>query len=359
MFPSDRLLIQVVPRLKPARCGVSDQAIMLAQELKAAFGIDTAFVVLNSNEACSLPYSIIYRPPAQLLETCLSLVEGRPGAILVHLSGYGYSADGAPTLLADALANVRTDGRFRIAVYFHELFATGMPWRSAFWHSRRQRNAVRRIAEGCDLLVTSSRYHADWLEREPMRQSAAPIQLLPVFSAVGETAAPTPVPQREPAIAVFGLAGTRRNAYKKMASQAGMLHDLGIKEILDIGPEFDAPRELNGIPVRRAGTLAAPELADLLSHSIFGFAPHDPPSLAKSSVSAAYCAHGTIPVLASTFPGEIDGLADGVNILSPRTAKAARESGLERCSGAAWRWYSEHNVRTHASRYAAWLMRAE
>ena len=31
-----------------------------------------------------------------------------------------------------------------------------------------------RIAEGCDLLVTNSRYHADWLEREPVRQSAAP-----------------------------------------------------------------------------------------------------------------------------------------------------------------------------------------
>ena len=69
-------------------------------------------------------------------------------------------------------------------------------------------------------------------------------------------------------MAVFGLVGTRQNAYKKMTSQAGMLHDLGIKEILDIGPEFDAPRELNGIPVRRAGALAAPDLADLLSHSI-------------------------------------------------------------------------------------------
>ena len=183
--------------------------------VKAAFGIDIAFVVLNSNEACSLPYPMIHCPPAQLLETCLSMTEGRPGALLVHLSGYGYSADGAPTLLADALASVRADCRFRIAVYFHELFATGMPWSSAFWHSRRQRNAVRRIAEECDLLVTNSRYHADWLEREPMRQSAAPIQLLPVFSAVGETPAPTPVPRRKPQITVFGLAGTSKTPIRR------------------------------------------------------------------------------------------------------------------------------------------------
>ena len=221
--------------------------------------------------------------------------------------------------------------------------------------SRRQRNAVRGIAEGCDLLVTSSRYHADWLEREPVKGNGCPYpasaRLLGCrrnSGAHSRTAEGTGNSGLRPS-------GTRQNAYKKMASQAGMLHDLGIKEILDIGPEFDAPRELNGIPVRRAGALAAPDLADLLSHSIFGFAPHDPPSLAKSSICAAYCAHGTIPVLASTFPGEIDGLADGMNILSPRTAKAAREAGLERCSNAAWRWYSEHNLRTHASRYAAWL----
>ena len=355
MVVANRLLIQIVPRITPARCGVSDQAIMLAQELKAAFGIDTAFVVLNSNEACDLPYPVIYSAPAQLLEVCLSLSGGQPGAMLVHLSGYGYSADGAPTLVAEALADVRADRRFRIAVYFHELFATGMPWRSAFWYSRRQKRAVRGIAEECDLLVTNSRYHADWLEREPVRQSAAPIQLLPVFSAVGEAPAPAPLAQREPAMAVFGLAATRQNAYKKLASLAGMLHDLGIEKILDIGPESAAPAELNGIPVRRAGALDAPDLADLLSHSIFGFVPHDPPSLAKSSICAGYCAHGTIPVLASTFPGEMDGLKDGVHMISPQTVKAAVTLGLEECSNAAWRWYQGHRLHDHAAIYARWL----
>ncbi len=359
MLLTNRLLIQVVPRLRPARCGVSDYAISLAQELKTAFAIDSAFVVLNSDEVCDLPYPVIYCAPARLLEACVSLNGGGPGSILVHLSGYGYSADGAPTLVAEALADVRADRRFRISVYFHELFATGMPWRSAFWHSRQQRNAVRRIAGECDLLVTSSRYHADWLEREPVRRSTMPIQLLPVFSNVGEARDLTPVAQRKPAMAVFGLAATRQNAYKKLASLAGMLHDLGIEKILDIGPESAAPAELNGIPVGHAGVLAAKDLACQLSQTMLGFLPHDPLSLAKSGILAGYCAQGTIPVLASAFPGEIDGLEDGVNILSPRTAKTARESGLERCSSAAWRWYSEHNLRTHASRYAVWLMRAE
>jgi hypothetical protein len=358
MLPTDRLLIQIVPRLTPVRCGVSDGALLLAHEFEAAFGIKTAFVVLNSNERCDLPYPVIHCAPSRLLEACLSLSEGRPGSLLVHLSGYGYSADGAPKLLADALADVRANGHFRIAVIFHELFATGMPWRSAFWHSRRQRAAVRRIAEECDLLVTNTRFHADWLEREPVKRSAIPVQLLPAFSQVGEAQQLTPIALRNRAMVVFGLPGTRQRSYKELAPRADMLKVLGIKEILDIGPEAGVPSELNGVPVRQIGALAPTDIDSRLSQTMFGFLSYHPLHLAKSGVFASYCAHGTIPVVASTFPGEIDGLEDGVNVLSPRTAKAARESGLERCSNAAWRWYSQHNLRTHASRYAAWLENA-
>ena len=216
-----------------------------------------------------------------------------------------------------------------MAVYFHEpVCRRGSTWSSAFWHSRRQKSAVRRIAGGCDLLVTSTRYHANWLERQIARHSASPLQLLPVFSAVGESSAPTPIELRERAMAVFGLVGTRQTAYKKMASLGGMLNDLGFEEIWDIGPEFAAPRELNGIPVRRMGALAAPELADLLSHSRFGFAPHDPPSLAKSSILAGYCAHGTIPVLASTFPGEVDRTRGRSQHPEPEDRECRREIGI-------------------------------
>jgi hypothetical protein len=356
MLPIDRLLIQVVPRLKPARCGVSDQAIMLAQELKAAFGIDTVFVVLNSNEACRLPYRIIYCPPAQLLETCLSITEGRLGAILVHLSGYGYSADGAPTLLADALANVRAEGRFRVAVYFHELFAIAMPWRSAFWLSRRQKNAVGRIAAACDLPLTSTRYYANWLERQGVEYSRGPVQLLPVFSAVGEAQAPTPIAHRERAVAVFGLAANRRRAYQDPPSLRSLLKGLGIREIFDVGSESVAPSELDGVPVRAMGALKSGEAAALFSRVMFGFVPHGPSGLAKSSILASFTAQGTIPILPEPFPGETDGLRDGDQVVSPRTVESAQARGLQHCSQAAWAWYSQHNIRTHAAKYRDLLL---
>lgn len=351
----NRRLIQIVPRLLPTRCGVSDHAIALASELNASYGIDSAFLVLNSNERRDVPYSVTHCSPDQLLKACISFSKNQTSAILVHLSGYGYSADGAPTLLAQALESIRADGRFRVAVFFHELFATGMPWKSAFWYSGRQKKAVRRIAEACDLLVTSTRNYVDWLDQETQPRTASPIQCMPVFSQVGEAEHRIPVTGRDPVMAVFGLGGTRQNAYRELSVLGTILQQLGIQEIRDIGPEFEPPSELHGIPVRREGILTATEIATQFSRSTFGFLSYPHMPLAKSGVFAGYCAHGVIPVIARHFPGQVDGLEDGVHMLSPRTAATAQASALESCSIAAWRWYSGHRLHDHAALYARWM----
>jgi len=349
------LLIQVVPRLKPGRCGLSDHAIALAQELDSAFAVRTAFVVLNSPAPFDLPFPVTCCTDAELLDACASLHQGRPGAILVHLSGYGYSPDGAPARLAAALAQVKADRRFRIAVYFHELFATGAPWKSAFWHSRRQKNAVRSIAELSDLVATNTHYHAAWLQQRSALPGATSVQLLPVFSTVGEALQNPAMESRTPAIAVFGLASSRLRSYKQLSSLGKMLHSLGIERIWDIGLDCGSPGDVCGIPVQQWGELPAAQIAGLLSKSVFGFTPHPDFCMAKSSIFAAYCAYGAIPVLAQSFSEEMDGIRDGVHVASPNTAEGIRASGLDLCSNAAWNWYSNHRLHVHAQTYWQWL----
>ena len=349
------LLIQVVPRLIPGRCGVSDQAIFLARELKEAFAIDSAFVVLNSNQRSDLPYPIVHCLPSQLIETCLKLTEGRPGAMLIHMSGYGYSADGAPTLLAESLETVRGSGQFRIAVFFHELFANGPPWKSAFWYSHRQQKALRRIVAQSGLNAASIGRNVEWLEGESRKKGGSPIHLMPVFSAAGETDAPLSFEERKPVMVVFGLAGTRRTAYQMLGAAGNLVRTLGIQEILDVGPECDCPSEINGIRVNRMGLVPAGQLPGIFSQAQFGFVTHEWFCLGKSSVFAGYCAHGTIPVLTGPFPEEADGLREGVLVVTPRTAETARRSGWETCSRAAWSWYNGHRLHAHAELYANWM----
>ena len=349
------ILIQVLPRLTPGRCGVSDQAVLLARALKEEFAIDSAFVTLNSREPNALHYPTIHCLPSQLLENCVELAEGRDAALFVHVSGYGYSADGAPALLADALETVRANGRVRIATYFHEISASGPPWTSAFWHAHRQKKAARRIIAQCSLIVTSIDRQAAWLRRESRRLGGARVEQMPVFSPADETDEPVPFNQRNPIMVMFGLAATRTWAYKKLSAAENLVSTLGIQEILDVGPECDNPSEVNGVRVKRVGSLPAEDLPAVFSQSQFGFVPHPWFCLGKSSVFAAYCAQGMIPVVAGNFPKEVDGLREGIHVVTPQTAEAVRRSEWEACSRAAWTWYMGHRLHVHAERYAKWM----
>lgn len=346
------LLIQVVPRLTPARCGISDHVLTLAGELKAAYGIGSAFAVLNSRERFEVAYPCVYPQVEQLPNAFESLAKGRPAAMLVHVSGYGYSADGVPARLAGVLARLKVEGRIALGAYFHELYATGAPWRSAFWHSRRQKNAVRQIAAACDLLVTNTQPHADWLEDRAVGRR---VRVLSVFSQAGESQWPLSARPRQQVMAIFGLGSTRQRAYRQLAGLGAMLRDLGVEELWDIGPEIDLCPEVDGVPVKRLGLLEPAEISARLSGAQFGYIWYPPFCLGKSGVFAAYCANGVIPVIGKPFRAELDGLKDGVNVFSPNTARRARGSELDQCSRAAWQWYSGHRLRVHAETYRQWL----
>jgi hypothetical protein len=201
--------------------------------------------------------------------------------------------------------------------------------------------------------------HARWLESETQRKPGMTVQLLPVFSTIGEAHQRIPVTQRKPHMVVFGLPATRRKAYRELNDLVQLLSTLGVRQIVDIGAECGVGAEVSGIPIERRGELASTDVAAALSLARYGFLSYPPLYIAKSSIFAAYCAQGAVPVIATPFEGDIDGLTDGVEVLTPKTANGALASGppsgLDRYSIAARAWYEKHRVHTHAETYARWL----
>ena len=351
------LLIQIVPQLKPGRCGVSDHALPLAAELKASFAMDSAFAVLNSDERNPVPHRVLFGSQQNLSAICNELAGDSPAAVLVHLSGYGYAPNGAPVQLAQSLSQLAGEGKFPIAVYFHELFTQTWPWRSSFWARRKQIQVVRSMAENASLLLTSISRYTHWLNTVPRRKPGATVLAMPLFSTCGESIDPLPATRREPSMAIFGLEPTRRRAYKELRVRKHLLRDLQVDCILDIGPGKISPDSLAGVPVKRLGPLSVPDLAHQLDSIRFGYLSYTAPFIGKSSVFAGYCAHAVIPIIPTPFSGEVDGLKDGAHLLTEKSAPNTGPAQWDRCALTAWRWYAVHNLHTYAAALAGWVNR--
>src|SRR6202008_598407 len=87
-----------------------------------------------------------------------ALAGARPCVVVLQFSGYGFGRRGLCGWLLDELDQARTAfrGTLRLVTVFHELFAVGPPWRSAFWLAGLQARIAARLARSSDALWTNS-----------------------------------------------------------------------------------------------------------------------------------------------------------------------------------------------------------
>jgi hypothetical protein len=265
---------QITPHLPPPFEGVGTYAAALAGAL-AGHGIETRFVVPDRTVAG-------LRREIEDAET-----------VLLHYAGYGYHRRGCPAWLAEGLA----DWRGRLVTVFHEVWASGPPWRSSFWLLPEQRRIAAALARRSAALVTTLEIYGDMLRS--LTADAADISVMPVFSTVGEPAAVPGFEERERRIVVFGGAGVRRRTWERfLPDLTRTVRELGVREVVDVGPPIALPGSVEEIPVRVLGVLPPDEVSDLLLRSAAGFLAYPPDFLPKSTIFAAYCAHGMLPVCA-------------------------------------------------------------
>ncbi|MBI5430570.1 MAG: hypothetical protein HY938_08955 [Nitrosomonadales bacterium] len=265
--------------------------------------------------------------------------------VVLQMSGYGYARRGAPLWLLRELEARRNDIK-TLGIYFHELYAFGPPWSSSFWLSPVQRHIASRLAELSDFWMTNREGSAQWLRRYA---GDKPHAVLPVFSNVGESIKLPAIGL--PRIVVFGSAGLRQASYQAAGDELFSWAKSASLEIHDIGPPI-ADTQLDEIlcanGVIQHGRLDEREVGSLMEGAQFGLLAYPAEYVAKSSVFAAYCAHGICPVVISKNYVQADGLvADNHYLTEVPDAKAmlsAPNIGL-----AAREWYRPHNLESHAT----------
>jgi hypothetical protein len=284
---------------------------------------------------------LLVAEPGELARTLRSLGEA---AILLHYANYGYQPRGCPGWLVDALE--RAPGR--LVTLFHEVYATGPPWRSSFWLSSLQRRLAARLVRRSAAVVTSLTLYRDLIHRlAPGRD----VLVLPVASTVGEPAVPPPTRERPARLVVFGGSGGRERVYRQAAALSALCERLSIEEVLDIGPSLSrVPARLGRATVQARGTLDGGAVSRELLTARAGIALHTPAFLAKSTVHAAYCAHAVAPIVLAPGP-EASQLQAGVHYGTPELAPEA----LPDLAASAREWYRGHELRVQAARYAELL----
>ncbi len=265
-------VLQIVPHLPPPYEGVGTYAAALAGELAGAdrFLVGDPPGAGGGNGAAA----VSARTAAALLEGI-----GEAGTVLLHYANYGYQARGCPAWLVAGMARWRG----RLVTLFHEVHASGPPWRSSFWLRPAQRRLAAALARRSDALVTTLDLYAGLLR--PWT-GGREITVLPVFSTVGEPPAVPPFGERARRLVVFGGAGVRGRAYGPfLPALARAARALAAEEIWDVGPPLPLPAAAGGVPIRPLGVLPAAEVR------------RDPGRLG-----------GGVPRLSSGFSAEVDHL---------------------------------------------------
>ena len=264
--------------------------------------------------------------------------------LFIQVSHYGYQKRGAPLGLLRWTRKQKQRGS-KIGCYFHELFAFGPLWTSSFWLSPVQRFITAEMARLSDFWMTNRQASARWLLQVGGRK---PNEVLPVFSNVGEPKRHTSARTRE--LVVFGAAELRERTYREAG--AG-LFDWAVRQGLqvhDVGAALTDRKLRQELAARGTvehGMLPKEEISRLLAQAMCGVIAYPVSYIAKSSVFAAYCAHGVPAFVISKGYAPTDGLFEGEQYWRWPTFEDRRLDESEAVGRQACEWYAGHAIQRH------------
>lgn len=338
------MLVQITPEYPPKIGGVGSYAANITQSFQYRGELLHTIVTNNHHdvEPSNKVYKLISSTGQELQR---SLEDLGSTSVLLHFSGYGYARWGLCYWLVKGLREWKKDRKDRrIVTIFHEVYATGLIWRASFWTSPPQQQIARDLAKLSDMAFVTSQGGYEMLK--PLYPELS-LEILPVFSNIGEPDEVIPLNHREGIAVVFGGTGQRDQTYRVLKHHTDALmsgfEKLAITEIIDIGPGHCAPKQLAGFPVRTLGILSAETVSNWLKCVRIAILNYPLSMITKSTIFAAYLAHGVLTVNTSCVGHIPKDLVEGrefVNLY--HFSKGAFDAQTIASNG--FVWYQLHNL---------------
>jgi hypothetical protein len=372
-------VLQIIPSPPNQSDGIGDYALLLAEQLQQQHQIKTHFLVFRNDARAD--FSLKSKPstarlyPFQMtrlsthsMEALVAAVPSHIDAILLHFSAYPYFHNnlrgtlgmGTPFWFVEGLENLMRTRQLNLVVMFHEL--PKLYWRNLHTNKLNPVHSLvsRRLAILANSVMTNTASYQALLTQ----WTGKPVLRLGIFSNVGEPATMLPLSHRRPRLVVFGGSARRRvygNACKRLVQAC---QSLKLEEIQDVGTPLSTKERpsLESVRFREAGFQPDRAISHLLCTSVAGCLDYTPfpGDLSKSSVLAAYCAHGVVPILTRYNPSEADGLRLNEHYLAlDRWQPRLTSEGMQTIANNAHRWYQTHSVQEVTHVFARKLLVAD
>ena len=359
-------VLQIVPHLPGTFDGVGDYALNLARALSADHGITTTFLVAGRTSATSKEgFAVISgldaAEPAEL-------ARGHEHVIL-HYVNYGYQARGVPFSLRAFVKTLRRQLRGRWVSTFHELYASGPPWKSAFWLRPFQVRIARDIINASTSCVVSNAPIEQAIHGYDPKKK---VYTVPVMSNFGEpelTEFTTVSPKRWTICGGTALIARSLDLFEQLrplippAIAPEHLDIVGGRQQPSITATVD--RLKRDLSIHQYSEVGVGLASEVLKQSglgwldYFGAGKIWPGMVLKSTAFAALCAHGVIPILSHREePIAVDGDAlPGPYYLTPNRVYLPRAEELPEIRRQFYDWYRAHASSSQAARIYAEALR--
>jgi hypothetical protein len=347
-------LLQIVPRVPGGLDGVGDYALTIAEKLRTKFRCTTFFATFKTSSAENAAGFEVLP-----LDGLLDDASRKCDHILLHYVNYGFQKRGVPFRLLSILHELRRRHHGKLVTIFHELYASGLPWTSAFWLQPLQIHLAKSVGRLSDACVASS----DNFRRELQRMVPnAYVELHPVPSGLGEPSlSPNQIADRDPHCwAIIGGTGLAERSLRSFRQLLARIPDSIAPRKLFVlgGAENQATRSLLGdlaVDSDYRPRIAAADASEILNTCSFAWFNYfhrpdvETSVILKSSAFAAACAHGVIPV----FPHRgsaisLDGdLLPGPFFVEPDRCEIPDTQARPQIAADIYAWYQRHATSEH------------
>lgn len=337
-----KIYAQISPQAPPAGGGVSDYAGLISREL-AEKGIENHMISgegASELEGAASSVQVSFASERAIIDALENTGANR---LFLNFAGYGFARWGIPFTLARAIRKWRQeDTARRFMVMFHEVSADGSPISTAFWAKYGQHYIARSLSRDADLIWTSCNQHREKLLRI---NNKIQCDIVPVFSTIGEVDNLTSYSSRRRIGVVFGGKRVRARFYQHLTRDDQVAISLSrlVDELWDIGPTVDAPSCIARMGVKKFGKIPANEISKALSQSQIGLIDYAQHVVTKSSIIAAYLAHGTSCINISN-DRELSQSSMPENVIINRRQFDAGSFDLEKTAKNGLAWYSGHSL---------------